>query len=143
MPKVEVGDRAGRLRFTPVTATAHASWRPTPREQAALARQQHVQSFGRVDQLWPWLSDHHGEVLAVDAQPLGSLLAFGGQQQQFRDKTLAASAPTKGNFADRYGYKKTMAMYRAAVDDEPYSFLYVDLLSNPPKFYIRFEKEMT
>ena len=67
MPKVEVGDRAGRLRFTPVTATAHASWRPTPREQAALARQQHVQSFGRVDQLWPWLSDHHGEVLAVDA----------------------------------------------------------------------------
>lgn len=67
LPKVGVGDRAGRLRFTPVTATAHASWRPTPREQAALARQHHVQSLGRVDQLWPWLAEHHGSVLAVEA----------------------------------------------------------------------------
>ena len=47
------------------------------------------------------------------------------------------------SLSGHYGFKKTMAMYRAAVDDEPYSFLYVDLLSNPPKFYIRFEKEMT
>ena len=67
LPKVGVGDRAGRLRFTSVTATAHASWRPTPREQAALARQHHVQSLGQVDLVWPWLADHHGEVLAVDA----------------------------------------------------------------------------
>ena len=50
-----------------MTATAHASWRPTPREQAALARQHHVQSLGQVDLVWPWLADHHGEVLAVDA----------------------------------------------------------------------------
>ena len=38
---------------------------------------------------------------------------------------------------------KNMAMYRTAVDDAQWSFMYVDLLSNPPKFYIRFEKEMT
>ena len=47
------------------------------------------------------------------------------------------------SLSGHYGYKKTMAMYRMAVDDAAYSFMYVDLLSNPPKFYIRFEKEMT
>ena len=47
------------------------------------------------------------------------------------------------SLSGHYGYKKTMAMYRTAVDDEPYSFMYCDLLSNPPRFYIRFEKEMT
>ncbi len=36
-----------------------------------------------------------------------------------------------------------MTMYRTAVDDASYCFMYVDLLSNPPKFYIGFEKEMT
>ena len=49
------------------------------------------------------------------------------------------------SLSGHYGYEKTMAMYRAAVDDpdSSHSFMYVDLLSNPPKFYIRFEKEMT
>ena len=46
---------------------AHASWRPTPWEVKTLARQQHVQSLGRVDQLWPWLAQHHGALQAVDA----------------------------------------------------------------------------
>ena len=50
-----------------MTAAAHASWRPTPREQAALARQAHVRDLGRVDQMWPWLAAEHGAVLAVDA----------------------------------------------------------------------------
>ena len=50
-----------------MTATAQSSWRPTSREQAALARQAHVHSLGRVDQVWPWLKSHHGEVMAVDA----------------------------------------------------------------------------
>ena len=35
-----------------------------------------------------------------------------------------------------------MVMYRTAVDGAPYSFVYYDLLYNPPKIYIRFEKEM-
>ena len=48
-------------------AAAHASWRPTPREQAALARQAHVRDLGRVDQMWSWLAAEHGAVLAVDA----------------------------------------------------------------------------
>ncbi len=47
------------------------------------------------------------------------------------------------SLSGHYGYTKTLAMYRTAVDDAPYSFMYVDLLSNPPKFYVRFEKEMT
>ena len=50
-----------------MTAAAQSSWHPTSREQAALARQAHVRSLGRVDQVWPWLKSHHGEVMAVDA----------------------------------------------------------------------------
>ena len=41
-----------------------------------------------------------------------------------------------------YGYKTTMAIYQACVNDAPYSFLYVNLLANPPKFFCRFEKEV-
>ena len=47
------------------------------------------------------------------------------------------------SLSGHHGYKKTMQRYRMAVDDAPYSFMYCGLLSNPPKFYIRFEKEMT
>ena len=50
-----------------MTAAAQSTWHATSREQAALARQAHVQSLGRVDQIWPWLQSHHGDVLAVDA----------------------------------------------------------------------------
>ncbi|MAD68752.1 MAG: long-chain fatty acid--CoA ligase [Synechococcus sp. CPC100] len=50
-----------------MTAAAQSTWHPTSREQVALARQDHVQSLGRGDQVWPWLKSHHGEVMAVDA----------------------------------------------------------------------------
>ena len=50
-----------------MTAAAQSIWQPTSREQAALARQAHVQTLGRVDQVWPWLKSHHGDVMAVDA----------------------------------------------------------------------------
>ncbi|KZR83243.1 Long-chain-fatty-acid--CoA ligase FadD15 [Synechococcus sp. MIT S9509] len=50
-----------------MTTAAKSTWYPTSREQAALARQAHVQSLGRVDQVWPWLKSHHGDVMAVDA----------------------------------------------------------------------------
>ena len=46
------------------------------------------------------------------------------------------------SLSGHYGYTKAMAMYRTAVDDAAYSFMYVDLLSNPLKLYIRFEQEM-
>ena len=46
---------------------ASSSWRATPWELNSLARQQHVQELGRVDQLWPWLEQQHGALLAVDA----------------------------------------------------------------------------
>ena len=46
---------------------ASSSWRATPWELNSLARQQHVQELGRVDQLWPWLEQRHGALLAVDA----------------------------------------------------------------------------
>ena len=44
-----------------------ASWRPCAREQQALQRHSFVQSLDSVDAVWPWLSDHHGAVTAVDA----------------------------------------------------------------------------
>jgi hypothetical protein len=40
------------------------------------------------------------------------------------------------------GYKTTTEVYKSCIDDGPYSFLYVDLLANPPKFYCRFEKRV-
>ena len=40
------------------------------------------------------------------------------------------------------GYKTTMEVYQSCINDAPYSFLYVDLLANPPKFYCRFEKRV-
>ena len=63
-----------------MTAAAHASWQPTPREQEALARQSHVQALGRVDQVWPWLATHHGEVMAVDAPHAAHPERFSYQQ---------------------------------------------------------------
>ena len=37
---------------------------------------------------------------------------------------------------------RTMEVYQNCINDGPYSFLYVDLLANPPKFYCRFEKKV-
>lgn len=61
------GDSPGQSQVLAVSSFAQASWSPTAREQQALARQEHVQALGRVDQIWPWLAHHHGRVLAVDA----------------------------------------------------------------------------
>ena len=44
-----------------------ASWTPTALEQTALRRHRHVQALERVDAIWPWLADHHGGVMALDA----------------------------------------------------------------------------
>ena len=44
------------------------------------------------------------------------------------------------SLSGHHGYKTTRQIYQACVNDGPYSFLYVDLLANPPKFYCRFEK---
>ena len=44
-----------------------ASWTPTALEQKALRHHRHVQALERVDAIWPWLADHHGGVMALDA----------------------------------------------------------------------------
>ena len=46
------------------------------------------------------------------------------------------------SLSGHYGYKTTMAIYQACINDAPYSFLYVNLMSSPPKFFCRFEKEV-
>ncbi len=46
---------------------AEATWRMTKKEQRALEFHRYVNNFVRVDQMWPWLKAHFGDVLAVDA----------------------------------------------------------------------------
>ena len=46
---------------------ARAGWTPTAREKEVLLSHGYVSRLSRVDQIWPWLADHHGAVLAVDA----------------------------------------------------------------------------
>ncbi len=46
---------------------AQATWRPTKKEEEDLALHSYVEELGRVDQIWPWLMDNHGHVVAVDA----------------------------------------------------------------------------
>ena len=46
---------------------AKAVWHPSREEEDALAHQGHVATMGRVDQIWPWLAQKHGQILAVDA----------------------------------------------------------------------------
>ena len=46
---------------------AKAGWTATEREQLALRGHNHVDGFTRIDAVWPWLADHHGTLMAVDA----------------------------------------------------------------------------
>tara|TARA_Y100001968_G_scaffold280565_1_gene277135 strand:+ start:5710 stop:7671 length:1962 start_codon:yes stop_codon:yes gene_type:complete len=46
---------------------AKANWTPTKKEQKSLKLHNFVEDLERVDQIWPYLSDKCGEVLAVDA----------------------------------------------------------------------------
>ena len=44
-----------------------ASWTPTARELDALQRHAPIRALERIDAVWPWLADHHGQVMALDA----------------------------------------------------------------------------
>ncbi|WP_320677343.1 AMP-binding protein [Prochlorococcus sp. MIT 1300] len=46
---------------------ARAFWSPDKQEEKALTSHHHVDQLDRIDQLWPWLSDKHSQVLAVQA----------------------------------------------------------------------------
>ncbi len=48
-------------------AFAKSFWKPTHNEIDALKSHRYVDQLSRVDQIWPWLQEHHGEVIAVDA----------------------------------------------------------------------------
>ncbi len=50
-----------------VSSLATSFWRPHLKEKKALSQRNYLNQFGRVDQIWPWLEKHHGQVLAVDA----------------------------------------------------------------------------
>ena len=75
---------------------AQASWRPTPWELKSLARQQHVQGLGRVDQLWPWLEQRHGALMAVDAPHAAHPEHFTYQELSQRITTAAAGFRSLG-----------------------------------------------
>ncbi len=46
---------------------ANAFWRPAREELEPLNRHNYVERIGRVDQIWQWLQENHGDVIAVDA----------------------------------------------------------------------------
>ena len=46
---------------------AHAFWTPKKREIEALASHRYIEEMGRVDHMWEWLKENHGQVGAVDA----------------------------------------------------------------------------
>ena len=46
---------------------AEVTWEPVKKEIRALESHSYVEDFDRVDQIWPWLKKHHGDVLAVEA----------------------------------------------------------------------------
>ena len=46
---------------------AEAFWLPVQKEKQALSRHDYVEDLGRVDQIWPWLAEHYGEVVAAEA----------------------------------------------------------------------------
>ncbi|MEB3158007.1 MAG: AMP-binding protein [Synechococcus sp.] len=75
---------------------AHASWRPTPREQTALAARAHVDGLARVDQIWPWLAAQHPEVMAVDAPHAAHPECLSYQQLEGRISAAAAGLRSLG-----------------------------------------------
>ncbi|MDP7993876.1 MAG: AMP-binding protein [Synechococcus sp. SP2 MAG] len=79
-----------------MSSFAQASWRPTPWELKSLARQQHVQGLGRVDQLWPWLEQRHGALMAVDAPHAAHPEHFTYQELSQRITTAAAGFRSLG-----------------------------------------------
>ncbi len=46
---------------------ANATWLPRKKDRIALDAHSFVRGIDRVDQMWPWLKKHYGEVLAVNA----------------------------------------------------------------------------
>ncbi|WP_037990820.1 AMP-binding protein [Synechococcus sp. CC9616] len=46
---------------------AKVGWTATEREQRGLLGHSHVDGLTRIDAVWPWLADHHGKLMAVDA----------------------------------------------------------------------------
>ena len=74
----------------------------------------------------------------------------GASHSRERDRCMLLSVEGPGRIGKfcingipaHLGYKTTMEVYKSCIDDGPYSFLFVDLLANPPKFYCRFEKRV-
>ena len=77
-------------------SSAVATWKGSSQERRALAGQSHVASMGRVDQIWPWLERHHGDVLAVDAP-------HAAHPERFDYKTLAGRISTVAAAFDQLG----------------------------------------
>ncbi len=46
---------------------AQSRWRSNKREKKALKNRPFVNQINRVDQIWPWLKEKHGHILALDA----------------------------------------------------------------------------
>ena len=70
---------------------ASVAWLPRKKDVKALAAHHCAMAIDRVDQIWPWLKKHHGQVLAVNAPHLSCSERY--NYQELADKiSIAASA---------------------------------------------------
>ena len=69
---------------------AYAIWTPTTIEQYALDAYQCVKGINRVDQIWPWLKNNYGEIMAVKAPHLACPENY--NYQELADKISIAAA---------------------------------------------------
>ncbi len=70
---------------------AKSAWITTKKEAQALAAREYVSRLGRVDQIWEWLSENHGQVIAVDAPHATHAECFSYSEIAERISTAAAA----------------------------------------------------
>ncbi len=75
----------------PELELAKGVWSPHHKEKEALAKRTYVAGLGRVDQIWEFLSEKHGQVIAVDAPHVAHPECFVYSQLARRISIAAAS----------------------------------------------------
>ena len=85
-----IAGRLNKLGAGTNEGLAHAIWTPTKKEQNALDSHQCAKGINRVDQIWPWLKNNYGQIMAVKAPH--SACPENYNYQELADKISIAAA---------------------------------------------------
>ncbi len=85
-----IAGRLNKLGADTNEGLAHAIWTPTKKEQNALDSHQCPKGINRVDQIWPWLKNNYGQIMAVKAPH--SACPENYNYQELADKISIAAA---------------------------------------------------